>query len=175
MIGDWFVSAHLSNCATPQKLPTAASETAISYMNDRLLLRIATFAVVLFCRIALALAEVPSGHEFENLLAVGPEGTTILFQGGTDKVFFSPTLKNRLRTSPELGTGFLKEKIMPYTLAEATLVSADVEGGSGGPSAASRHCRRHRRWTRHPDLAADLSPTIPASRPSNSAIGSMPC
>jgi hypothetical protein len=98
-------------------------------MNDRLLLRIATFAVVLFCRIAPALAEVPSGHEFENLLAVGPEGTTILFQGGTDKVFFSPTLKNRLRSSPELGTGFLKEKIMPYTLAEATFVSADVEGG----------------------------------------------
>jgi hypothetical protein len=41
----------------------------------------------------------------------------------------SPTLKNRLRSSPELGTGFLKEKIMPYTLAEATFVSADVEGG----------------------------------------------
>jgi len=95
--------------------------------SARRLLRRGAILAALIC--PGASAEVLSGHEFENLLAVGPEGTTIVFQGGTDKVFFSPTLKNRLRSSPELGANFLKEKIMQNTLAEGTFVSADVEGG----------------------------------------------
>lgn len=76
-----------------------------------------------------ALAEVLSGREFQNLLAGGPEGTTIVFQGGTDKVFYSPTLKNKLRLSPELGPGFLKQKILQNTVAEGVFISAAIEGG----------------------------------------------
>ena len=76
-----------------------------------------------------ALAEVLSGREFQNLLAGGPEGTTIVFQGGTDKVFYSPTLKNRLRLSPELGPGSLKQKILQNTVAEGVFISAAIEGG----------------------------------------------
>ncbi len=79
--------------------------------------------------IASAPAEVLSGREFQNLLAGGPEGTTILFQGGTDKVFYSPTLKNRLRLAPELGREFIKQKIMQNTLAEGTFISAAIEAG----------------------------------------------
>lgn len=76
-----------------------------------------------------ALAEVLSGREFQNLLAGGPEGTTIVFQGGTDKVFYSPSLKNKLRLSPELGPGFLKQKILQNTVAEGVFISAAIEGG----------------------------------------------
>jgi hypothetical protein len=76
-----------------------------------------------------ALAEVLSGHEFQNLLAGGPEGTTIVFQGGTDKIFYSPTLKNRLRLSPELGPEFLKQKILQNTLAEGVFIGAMIEDG----------------------------------------------
>jgi hypothetical protein len=76
-----------------------------------------------------AVAEVLSGREFQNLLAGGPEGTTIVFQGGTDKVFYSPTLKNKLRLSPELGPGFLKQKILQNTVAEGVFISAAIEGG----------------------------------------------
>lgn len=78
---------------------------------------------------APARCEVLSGREFQNLLAGGPEGTTILFQGGTDKVFYSPTLKNRLRLAPELGPEFIKQKILQNTLAEGVFVSAAIEGG----------------------------------------------
>jgi hypothetical protein len=74
-------------------------------------------------------AEVLSGREFQSLLASGPEGTTILFQGGADRLFYSPTLKNRLRQTPELGADFLKQKIAPNTLAEGVFVSASTEGG----------------------------------------------
>jgi len=72
---------------------------------------------------------VLSGREFQNLLAGGPEGTTIVFQGGTDKIFYSPTLKNKLRLSPELGPGFLKQKILQNTIAEGAFIGATVEGG----------------------------------------------
>jgi hypothetical protein len=81
------------------------------------------------CHAAPATSDVLSGHEFQNLLAGGPEGTTIVFQGGTDKVFFSPTLKNRLRLSPELGTAFIKQKILPNTLAEGVFIGSGIEGG----------------------------------------------
>jgi len=98
-------------------------------MSDRRRIRITAVAACLFCHIVPASAEVLSGHELQNLLAVGLEGTTIIFQGGTDKVFFSPMLKNRLRSSPELGADFLKEKIIQNTLAEGTFITTDVEGG----------------------------------------------
>lgn len=74
-------------------------------------------------------AEVLSGREFQNLLAGGPEGTTIVFRGGTDKLFFSPTLKNKLRTSPELGTDFIKQKILRSTVIEGVFINASIENG----------------------------------------------
>jgi hypothetical protein len=86
-------------------------------------------AIASFVLAGPALAEVLSGREFQNLLAGGPEGTTIVFQGGTDKVFYSPTLKNKLRLSPELGPGFLKQKILQNTVAEGVFISAAIEGG----------------------------------------------
>ena len=70
-----------------------------------------------------------SGRDFQSLLAGGAEGTTIVFQGGTDKVFYSPVLKNTLRRSPELGTEFLKRKVQHSTIAEGTFISAMIEGG----------------------------------------------
>ena len=72
---------------------------------------------------------VLSGREFQNLLAGGPEGTTISFQGGTDKIFYSPVLKNKLRLSRELGPGFLKQKILQNTVAEGVFIGATIEGG----------------------------------------------
>jgi hypothetical protein len=93
----------------------------------------------LLCIIAMAIgllwqpvtgrAEVLSGREFQSLLASGPEGTTILFEGGSERLFYSPTLKNRLRQAPELGVDFLKQKIAPNTLAEGIFVDASTEGG----------------------------------------------
>lgn len=77
----------------------------------------------------VASAGVLSGREFQNLIAGGPEGTTIVFQGGTDKIFYSPTLKNRLRLSPELGPDFLKQKILQNTVTEGTFIGATIEGG----------------------------------------------
>jgi hypothetical protein len=79
------------------------------------------------CQAAPAASEVLSGREFQNLIAGGPEGTTIVFAGGTDKVFYSPSLKNRLRL--ELGTEFIKQKILPNTLAEGVFIGAGIEGG----------------------------------------------
>jgi hypothetical protein len=78
---------------------------------------------------APASAEVLSGREFQSLLASGPEGTTILFEGGTDRLFYSPSLKNRLRQSLELGADFLKQKIARNTLTEGVFISASTEGG----------------------------------------------
>jgi hypothetical protein len=75
-----------------------------------------------------ARAEVLSGRDFQNLLAGGAEGTTIVFQGGTDKVFYSPVLKNTLRRSSEFGTEFLKRKVQHNTIAEGTFISAMIEG-----------------------------------------------
>jgi hypothetical protein len=76
-----------------------------------------------------ASAEVLSGHEFQNLLAGGPEGTTIVFQGGTDKIFYSPTLKNKLRLAPELGPEFLKQKILQNTVTEGVFIGATITDG----------------------------------------------
>ena len=84
-----------------------------------------------------ASAEVLSGHEFQNLLAGGPEGTTIVFQGGTDKIFYSPTLKNRLRLAPELGPEFLRQKILQNTITEGVFIGATSRTASGAPFPAS--------------------------------------
>lgn len=92
------------------------------------LLGLAAVTIGLLCQSLTAQSEVLSGHEFQNLIAGGPEGTTILFEGGTDRVFYSPTLKNRLRQSPELGATLLK-KINQSTITEGTFISAAVEGG----------------------------------------------
>jgi hypothetical protein len=76
-----------------------------------------------------ACSDVLSGREFQNLLAVGPEGTTIVFQGGTDKVFYSPSLKNRLRLSPEMGPEFLRRKILQNTVTEGVFIGATIVDG----------------------------------------------
>ena len=76
-----------------------------------------------------ACSGVLSGREFQNLLAGGPEGTTIVFQGGTDKIFYSPSLKNRLRLSPELGLEFLRQKILQNTVTEGVFIGATIADG----------------------------------------------
>lgn len=97
-----------------------------------------TAAVALtLLHVAPAAAGVLSGREFQNLIAGGPEGTTIVFQGGTDKIFYSPSLKNRLRQSGELGPEFLKQKILQNTVTEGTFIGATVEGANGAPSRGS--------------------------------------
>ena len=83
----------------------------------------------LICPALPAAAGVLSGREFQNLLAGGPEGTTIVFQGGTDKVFYSPSLKNRLRLASELGPEFLKHKILQNTVTEGVFIGATIEAG----------------------------------------------
>src|SRR4030081_3745827 len=70
---------------------------------------------------------VLSGREFQNLLAGGPEGTTIVFRGGTDKIYYSPSLKNKLRLSPELGPEFLKHKILQNIVTEGVFIGAMIE------------------------------------------------
>jgi len=94
--------------------------------------RLAGIAAVLAISLLPALpasSGVLSGREFQNLLAGGPEGTTIVFQGGTDKIFYSPRLKNKLRSSPELGPEFLKQKILQNTVAEGVFVGATIADG----------------------------------------------
>lgn len=94
------------------------------------LCRLGLAAVAAICLlVSPASPGVLSGREFQNLIAGGPEGTTIVFQGGTDKVFYSPSLKNRLRLSPELGPDFLKQKILQNTVAEGVFIAATTEGG----------------------------------------------
>jgi hypothetical protein len=92
--------------------------------------RLALISVLLLgCLQQRAPAEILSGRDFEKLLASGPEGTTIVFQGGADKVFYSPVLKNALRQSRALGTEFLRLKIQHNTIAEGTFVSAMIQDG----------------------------------------------
>jgi hypothetical protein len=91
--------------------------------------RLAAIVAVLATLAGAASAGVLSGREFQNLLAGGPEGTTIVFQGGTDKIFYSPALKNKLRLSSELGPGFLKQKILQNTITEGVFIAATIEGG----------------------------------------------
>jgi hypothetical protein len=90
---------------------------------------IAVTLAVSICPALPAAAGVLSGREFQNLLASGPEGTTIVFQGGTDKVFYSPSLKNKLRRAPELGPEFLKLKILQNTVTEGVFIGATIEAG----------------------------------------------
>ena len=118
-----------------------------------------------------ASAGVLSGREFQNLIAGGPEGTTIVFQGGTDKIYYSPSLKNRLRQSAELGPEFLKQKILQNTVTEGIFIGAMIEDGKW--RTISRHCRHRRRCRQRPrraDAAPDLSgghqhQGIPEARP----------
>jgi hypothetical protein len=90
---------------------------------------IAAAAAVLIGHALPACAGVLSGREFQNLLAGGPEGTTIMFQGGTDKIFYSPSMKNRLRLSPELGPEFLRRKILQNTVTEGVFIGATIADG----------------------------------------------
>jgi hypothetical protein len=98
-------------------------------MRKRRWLRIGAVTIGLLGGMTAASPEVLSGHEFQNLLASGPEGTTIVFQGGTDKIYYSPSLKNKLRLSPELGPEFLKQKILQNTITEGVFVGATIADG----------------------------------------------
>ncbi len=80
-----------------------------------------------------------------NLLAGGPEGTTIVFQGGTDKVFGPPSLKNNCGWRLNSARNF-KHKILQNTLPKAS--SATIEAGNGAPFPASPDRRRHRQRAR---------------------------
>jgi hypothetical protein len=95
----------------------------------RNLICLGVVGITLACAPPVSRADVLSGREFQNLLAGGPEGTTIVFQGGTDKVFYSPALKNTLRQSRELGTEFLRRQVQHNTIAEGTFISAMIEDG----------------------------------------------
>lgn len=86
-------------------------------------------AIASGCAAYSASADVLSGREFQSLLASGAEGTTIVFEGGTDKVFYSPSLKNTLRQSKELGAEFLRRQVQHNTIAEGTFISAMIEDG----------------------------------------------
>src|SRR3954471_1931644 len=90
---------------------------------------IAAAAAMLIGQALPACSGVLSGREFQNLLAGGPEGTTIVLQGGTDKIFYSPSLKNRLRLSPELGPEFLRRKILQNTVTEGVFIGATITDG----------------------------------------------
>jgi len=91
--------------------------------------RLGVMSVTLAAALQPSRADVLSGREFQNLLAGGPEGTTIVFQGGTDKVFYSPALKNALRQSRDLGTEFLRRQVQHNTVAEGTFISAMIADG----------------------------------------------
>jgi hypothetical protein len=97
--------------------------------GKHLLCCIAAAASMLIGQASPAHSGVLSGREFQNLLAGGPEGTTIVFQGGTDKIFYSPSLKNRLRLSPELGPEFLRRKILQNTVTEGVFIGATIVDG----------------------------------------------
>jgi len=97
--------------------------------GKRLLRCIAAAASMLIGQALPACSGVLSGREFQNLLAGGPEGTTIVFHGGTDKIFYSPSLKNRLRLSPELGPEFLRRKILQNTVTEGVFIGATITDG----------------------------------------------
>ena len=85
---------------------------------ERLVRRLVVVAAVSIGTLADARAEALSAKVLHNLLAGGPEGTTILFQGSPDKLFYSPTLKNSARLSRELGPNFIKQNVQPDTLSE---------------------------------------------------------
>jgi hypothetical protein len=74
-------------------------------------------------------AEILSGRDFEKLLASGPEGTTIVFQGGADKIFYSPVLKNTVRQVRALGADFLRQKVQHNTIAEGVFIGAMIQDG----------------------------------------------
>jgi hypothetical protein len=103
--------------------------TASSGTSGHRRVRVAVMLAALICPALPACSGVLSGREFQNLLAGGPEGTTIVFQGGTDKVFYSPSLKNKLRLAPELGPEFLKHKILQNTVTEGVFIGAMIEDG----------------------------------------------
>lgn len=75
-------------------------------------------------------AEVLSGQDIAKLLAGGPEGTTIVLQGGAHKIFFSAALRNQLRRSAALGADFIRKSIQHNTVSEGVFVSDMIEGGA---------------------------------------------
>lgn len=100
----------------------------IRQMWEAALLYAALIAVQAIWAASPTAAQVLSGDELKNLLAGGEEGTSILFPGGTDKIFYSPTLTNGLRRSPEVGPDFLRSKIQHNTINEGVFVSTSLDG-----------------------------------------------
>lgn len=65
----------------------------------------------------------------QHLMAGGAEGTTIVFQGGVDKVYYAPHLHNTLRRSHELGANFIKLQLRPDTISEGIFIGTfDIDG-----------------------------------------------
>lgn len=67
-----------------------------------------------------------NSSDLYNLVAGGPEGTTIVFEGGAQRAYFSPRLNNAARLG--LGRTFMKEQ-WPDIIAEGVFVASVVKGG----------------------------------------------
>src|SRR5262245_32607886 len=74
-------------------------------------------------------AEMLTPSDLRNLIASGNEGTTIVFEGGAQRTFFSSYLKNVARRSQELGLKFMQQHVQPDTITEGIFVGS-IENGS---------------------------------------------
>lgn len=74
-------------------------------------------------------AEMLTPTDLRNLIAVGNEGTTIVFEGGAQRTYFSVRLKNVARRSQELGLRFMQQHVQPDTITEGVFVSSIENGG----------------------------------------------
>jgi hypothetical protein len=68
--------------------------------------------------------EMLTPSDLRNLIAVGNEGTTIVFEGGAQRSYFSARLKNTARKSQELGLSFMQQHVQPDTITEGVFVSS---------------------------------------------------
>ena len=74
-------------------------------------------------------AEMLTPSDLRNLIASGNEGTTIVFEGGAHRTFFSAQLKNVARRSQELGSKFMQQHVQADTITEGIFVGS-IENGS---------------------------------------------
>ena len=64
----------------------------------------------------------------EYLLSGGPEGTTVIYGGGAEKIYYSQRLKNTLRNTGALGSAFMKNHIRGDTISEGTFIATILRG-----------------------------------------------
>jgi hypothetical protein len=85
-------------------------------------------ALCIPCTTLPSSAEVLSAISLQYLMT-GREGTTVVFHGGADKVYYAPHLHNTLRRSAELGPGFIKQQLRPDTISEGSFIGTfDIDG-----------------------------------------------